>query len=254
MVLNPARYLIRLDDLCPTMRRDRCEHFLSIVTSYKVAPILAVVPDNQDPELNLQSPDPEFWEWMRSCEAAGATIAMHGYRHQCTNQGKSLLGLHKETEFAGAEESLQREWIRCGLAILRGHGLNPRLFVAPRHGFDNATLRALACEGLGILSDGFARRPFMRSEVLWIPQQLWEPVPKETGLWTICVHPNTASATHEVKLQEFLAKSAHQFTSFADVVADTSLSRLLWNERVEEALTNLRVRVSRARSRTALSN
>ncbi|MGA8743961.1 MAG: DUF2334 domain-containing protein [Terracidiphilus sp.] len=254
MVLNPARYLIRLDDLCPTMRRDRYEHFLSIAARYKVPPILAVVPANQDPELDLQSPDPEFWERMRSCEDAGATIAMHGYRHQCTNQGKSLLGLHEDTEFAGVEESLQRKWIRCGLAILRGHGLNPRLFVAPRHGFDDATLRALACEGLGILSDGFASRPFMRSDILWIPQQLWEPVPKKTGLWTICIHPNTTSAAHEAKLQEFLAENDDRFTSFDDVVADAPPNRLRWNERVEEALTNLRVRVSRAKSRTALSN
>lgn len=233
------------------MHRDRYERFLSIIARYKVAPILAVVPDNLDPELNLQSPDLEFWERMRSCEAAGATIAMHGYRHQCTNQGKSLLGLHRKTEFAGVEESLQREWIRRGLAILRGHGLNPRLFVAPRHGFDYSTLRALAREGLGILSDGFAHRPYMRRDILWIPQQLWEPVPKKTGLWTICIHPNTASAAHEVKLEEFLSENADRFTSFDDVVADTPPRHLRWNERVEEALTNLRVRVSRARSSTA---
>ena len=86
---------------------------------------------------------------MRSLQTAGATIAMHGYRHLCTSRGKSILGLHQETEFAGVEESQQRQWIRSGLAILRGHGLSPRLFVAPRHGFDRSTLRALAGEGLG---------------------------------------------------------------------------------------------------------
>ncbi len=176
MPSTPAQYLIRFDDLCPAMLGDRRERFLSIIARYRVKPILAIVPDNQDPMLNLQDPDPGFWDRMRSLEAAGATIAMHGYRHFCTNRGKSLLRLHEETEFAGVDESLQRQWIRSGLEILRGHGLSPRLFVAPRHGFDHATLRALAARGLGILSRWFAHRPFSRGDILWIPQQLWEPV------------------------------------------------------------------------------
>jgi predicted deacetylase len=249
MALSPAQYLIRFDDLCPTMLSDPWERFVSLVTRYGVTPILAVVPDNQDPALKLQPPDLEFWNRMRSYQAAGFTIAMHGYRHLCTSRGKSLLGLHEETEFAGVNEPQQREWIRSGLEILRENGINPRLFVAPRHGFDHCTLRALAGEGLGILSDGFARRPFTRHEVIWIPQQLWEPVRKSTGLWTICIHTNTATHTLEDKLERFLAENAKQFTSFDNVVTDKSLNNLRWNERLAESLANLRVRISRAKTR-----
>ena len=50
----PAQYLIRFDDLCPTMLSDRWERFLSIVARYGVQPILGVIPDNQDPALRLQ--------------------------------------------------------------------------------------------------------------------------------------------------------------------------------------------------------
>jgi peptidoglycan/xylan/chitin deacetylase (PgdA/CDA1 family) len=231
------------------MLSERWERFLSIITRYEIKPILAVIPNNQDPALGLQEPDPGFWERMRSLEAAGATIAMHGYRHLCASRGKPLLKLHLETEFAGVDESQQRQWIRAGLDILRGNGLNPRLFVAPRHGFDRTTLRALASEGLGILSDGFARRPFMRYDVFWIPQQLWEPVRKKTGLWTICIHTNTATPSVESKLERFLAKHAHQFTTFGRVIADNQPTQLRWNERVVETLANLRVRISAERSR-----
>lgn len=239
-----ARYLIRFDDLCPTMLRDPLERFLSIVTRYGVRPILAVVPDNQDPALNLQANDPEFWDRMKSLEVAGATIAMHGYRHQCTSRGTSFLGLHDETEFAGVEESQQRIWIRTGLTILRDHGLSPRLFVAPRHGFDRSTLRALAREGLGILSDGFARRPFTRHDVIWIPQQLWEPIEKPSGLWTVCIHPNTAPATLERKLEQFLEKHAKNVTCFDEVIVGRQPVALTWTERARESMANLRVRMS----------
>jgi predicted deacetylase len=249
MTPHPAQYLIRFDDVCPTMLSDRCERFLSIIARYGVTPILAVVPNNQDPALRLQDPDPDFWDRMRSLEAAGATIAMHGYRHLCTSHGKSLLRLHQETEFSGVEESLQRQWIRSGLGILRGNGLSPRLFVAPRHGFDRCTLRALAREGLGILSDGFALRPFMRQDILWIPQQLWEPVKKKTGLWTICIHTNTGTPALEDKLEKFLGENANRFTNFDRVIEDTQPSQLRWNERVGESLENLRARVSAGKSR-----
>jgi hypothetical protein len=174
---------------------------------------------------------------------------MHGYRHLCTSHGKSLLRLHQETEFSGVEESLQRQWIRSGLGILRGNGLSPRLFVAPRHGFDRCTLRALAREGLGILSDGFALRPFMRQDILWIPQQLWEPVKKKTGLWTICIHTNTGTPALEDKLEKFLGENANRFTNFDRVIEDTQPSQLRWNERVGESLENLRARVSAGKSR-----
>lgn len=248
-----AQYLLRFDDLCPTMLSEPRERFLSIVARYGVRPILAIVPDNQDPALALQAADPGFWERMRSLEAAGATIAMHGYRHQCTSRGQSFLGLHEETEFAGVEESLQRAWIRSGLAILRGHDLSPRLFVAPRHGFDRSTLRALAREGLGVLSDGFARRPFTRNDVIWIPQQLWEPVAKSSGLWTICIHSNTAPESLERKLERFLEQNADHVTCFDNVIVRGQPRALRWTERAAESAANLRVRLSGGTRRQILA-
>jgi hypothetical protein len=239
---STAQYLLRFDDLCPTMSGERFESFLAILNRYSLKPILAVVPDNQDPELKIDAPDPQFWDRMRELESAGATIAMHGYRHLCASRGKSILGLHSMTEFAGVDEQTQRQWIRAGLAILRGHHLNPRLFVAPRHGFDRATLRALVAEGLPFLSDGFATRPFTCQNVVWIPQQLWEPVNKSAGLWTICIHTNTASAALAQKLDGFLATNAERFSSFDDVIRGIQLSPLNGFERLGAALANWRVR------------
>lgn len=243
MNLNSAQYLIRFDDLCPTMLSERLDRYVSLVARHGVRPILSVVPDNQDPALDLEAYDPRFWDRLKSLQAAGATIAMHGYRHLCASQGKSLLGLNAQTEFAGVEESQQRLWIHAGLSILRNHGLRPRLFVAPRHGFDLGTLRALGREGLGVLSGGFARRPFTRYGVVWIPQQLWEPVPKSSGLWTISVHTNSAVASLERKMERFLDQHGGQFTCFDRALGDWQPRALHWTERIGESMTNLQVRV-----------
>jgi predicted deacetylase len=209
-----------------------------------IQPILAVVPDNKDCELMPAPHDCEFWSRMRSLESAGATIALHGYQHLCESRGKSILGLHGKSEFAGIAEDVQRQWIRSGLEILRGHGLNPKLWVAPRHGFDAATLRALPGEGIDFISDGFARTIAMRDGVRWIPQQLWEPRSRSEGLWTICIHSNTASDSMVLRLREFVNAHQAQFTSFDRVVSEFPPAELEWPERIYAWASRSRFRIA----------
>lgn len=251
MIPKPAQYLLRFDDLCPTVSRTRWQRFLPLIEEFGVKPILAVIPDNLDHELQLSQPDPEFWAKMRALEAAGAAIGLHGYQHLCTSEGPSLVPLHRRTEFAGVPEETQLQWIHAGLAILRGYGLTPKIFVAPRHGFDSGTLRALGAEGIEALSDGFARVPFKRGGLTWIPQQLWAPVEKSKGLWTICVHSNTAHDSLVIQLRAFLAKHAARFTSVERVLAEFEPAELGPVERLCEAVALWRVQASRKRRRQA---
>ncbi|MGA8043618.1 MAG: DUF2334 domain-containing protein [Terracidiphilus sp.] len=213
-----ARYLLRFDDLCPTMSRAGWERFEELLTEFGVRPILAVVPDNQDSGLKLDDPDPEFWQRMRAMKACGATIALHGYQHLCSSPGRSILSLHRYSEFAGVGEATQLAWIQQGISILQGHGLHPELFAAPRHGFDAATLRALRTAGMDTLSDGFGTRPFLCEGMTWIPQQLWRPIAKDSGIWTICLHSNTASDADVQALRDFLQEHASQFISVREAV------------------------------------
>jgi|SRR5208282_397869 len=249
MIPRPAQYLLRFDDLCPTVSRELWQRFQPLLEEFGIRPILAVVPDNQDHQLAHSQPNPEFWTQMRSMEAAGAAIGLHGYRHICNRKGLSLVPVNRESEFAGVPEEIQREWIRTGLQILRGHGLNPQIWVAPRHGFDLATLRVLREEGIGLLSDGFALRPFTRNGLTWIPQQLWAPEVKAEGLWTICLHTNTTPDALVRQLRSFLGKHAAQFTSVDRVVAEMPPSDLSLAERVYGAIALHRVRARRSRKR-----
>lgn len=249
MIPRPAQYILRCDDLCPTAPRPHWQRFLSLVEEFKIQPILAIVPDNRDPDLELSPPDPEFWKRMRDLESVGASIGLHGYRHLSNSRGRSLVALHRDTEFAGVPMQTQRQWIRAGIEILRGHELNPRIWVAPRHGFDQQTLRALRAEGISLLSDGFARVPFTRDGMTWIPQQLWEPVEKTHGLWTICVHPNTAEDSLVARLHTFLRDHATQFTSVERVLTELRPSRLSPSEELQETLALWRLRGSRVRKR-----
>jgi predicted deacetylase len=178
-------------------------------------------------------------------EATGAAIGLHGYRHVCKSTGRSLVPLHATSEFAGVLENIQEEWIRAGLGILRGHGLNARIWVAPRHGFDEGTLRALRNEGIGAISDGFARLPFMRGGLTWIPQQLWGPVEKGRGVWTICIHSHTASDDLVEEISAFVSRHAAQFTSVDRVLDEFEPKELDIVERLFGAYSLGRVRISK---------
>jgi len=247
MIPRPAQYLLRFDDLCPTMAREPWRRFEHILREFAVRPILAVVPDNRDPELQREPADLEFWTRLHAWEQAGAVIALHGYQHLCASPGRSLVPAPPLTEFAGVPEETQHSWISEGLRILRGHGLTPRLWVAPRHGFDAATLRSLKSEGISALSDGLARVPVVRGGVVWIPQQLWSPEEKPAGLWTICIHANTASREAPDELRAFLARHAQQFTSFDDVMAQQNAERMGVVEHLRESIAAVRLRARRRR-------
>jgi hypothetical protein len=249
VIPKPAQYLLRFDDLCPTISPERWGRFRQMIEDFNVRPILAVVPDNQDSELQRSPYDPGFWPELCRMEAAGAVIAVHGYQHLCLSRGSSLLGIHRQSEFAGVDFETQREWIGEGLRILRDKGLNPRLWIAPRHGFDRNTLCTLSDAGMNVICDGFARIPHQRDGLTWIPQQLWSPVVKSKGLWTICIHPYVARPSEIEGLRRFLRHHGGQFTSFDRVLSDFPSGPLGLGERLYDRIALWRVQRRQRRRR-----
>jgi peptidoglycan/xylan/chitin deacetylase (PgdA/CDA1 family) len=245
MIAAPACYILRVDDLCPTVNRERWLRLAALIEEHGLKPILAIVPDNRDPDLCVSSPDENFWERMRDLQRSGAAIALHGYRHMAQSRGRSLVPIRSKSEFAGVAESVQGAWIYDSLEILRSHGLDATIWVAPRHGFDRNTLKALRAEGIRVLSDGFAPRPFMRGGVTWIPQQLWAPVLKRAGLWTICLHPNTMIEAQFDELSAFLNDHGKQFISVEEALAHFPPSRLSVSELLNEKLAYARLAARR---------
>ncbi len=255
MIPSPARYLLRVDDLCPTVNREPWFRLAALIEEHCLRPILAVVPDNRDPELRVSEHDESFWQQMYAMQRAGAAIALHGYQHRTGSRGRSLVPLHRNSEFAGVSALTQSTWIRSGIEMLRLHGLNPSLWAAPRHGFDEHSLRALRAEVIVGVSVGFAREPFVRGELTWIPQQLWGPLEKRSGLWTICLHVNTMTPRQFDDFTAFVRGHTAQFTSVEEALAEFPPSRLNLMERLREIVAYARFacrRISRSVGRPNL--
>lgn len=242
-----GRYLLRLDDFCSTADAQRWNPLLELLAELGIRPILAVVPRNEDPDLMRAEADNNFWPRLRALTAQGAAIGLHGFRHLSCSRGRGLVPLHRETEFAGAPLEAQRAWIAAAMEIFRAQGIVPRLWVAPRHGFDRNTLRVLAGQGIDLLSDGFASAPYVRGGLTWLPQQLWASVEKPHGLWTICIHPNTATVDELAALTDFLRAHRGEFLSLDEALASFPPVPYSFSYWCREKLVLSRIQLSRAR-------
>lgn len=204
-------YLLRFDDLCPTMRWSSWDEVEEVLAETGVKPILAVVPDNQDPRLRHDPPSPAFWDRMRICQARGWTIALHGYQHTYVNGEPGLLRLNRQSEFAGLDYQTQLEKLRKGLAVFAREGLQAEAWVAPSHSFDWATVAALGAVGIRTISDGMGLAPFTDPlGSVWVPQQFASMRRMPFGVWTFCYHldgfTRSDMATFRTRLRQLLPR------------------------------------------------
>lgn len=163
------RILVRFDDICPTMDFHQFQIAMELMDKYNVKPLLGVIPDCQDPDLNIEAPHPDFWDFVRSLQDKGYTIAMHGSVHVFDNHARGMVVSRWDSEFAGHPYDVQLEKIRKGREILESHGIHTDIFFAPGHSYDKNTLRALSACGFKYMSDGLSSAPYMNEGIICIP-------------------------------------------------------------------------------------
>ena len=109
---------------------------------------------------------------------------------------------------------------------------------------DRRTVEALLEAGISVISDGLGSRPVRWHGAVWVPQQLWGPAEKTGGVWTICLHANTAMDAAVGELERFLGQFAGQFTTVERLLAEWPVQERTvrdgWNASV--ALGRLRIR------------
>ena len=248
--MNNTQYLLRFDDICPTMNWRVWAEIESILIQRDIKPILAVVPDNQDPVLQVDPPVADFWERVRTWQDRGWTISLHGFQHRYVSANAGLVAIRKKSEFAGLAAWEQRKKLRRGVEILEREGITPRVWIAPGNTFDATTVALLPEFGIRIICDGFFRFPYacpLRSPIFssegdsvpggqvkrsaaaslicnergwmtWVPQQLFCFRPAPSGVWTVCYHHNDWTASQLRKFRNDLDDYAANIASLKEVL------------------------------------
>lgn len=222
-----ARYLVRFDDICPTMAWATWARVEAALDRHGVRPILAVVPDNRDPGLQVDDADPRFWDLVRAWQAKGWAIALHGHTHVYTTLEAGLVPLNRRSEFAGLPRDEQKAKLAAALAVFAREGVRADAWVAPAHSFDDVTIDVLHEAGLRTISDGLHHRAAIdRRGMVWVPQQLWAFQPRRRGLWTVCNHVNSWTAKDLARFEEDLQAYSPLVIGLDEAVASAQGARM----------------------------
>lgn len=213
------KYLIRLDDACPTMDLKKWQRIEYILDAACILPMVGIIPANKDPEQQIDIADQNFWNKAKKWKEKGWTIALHGYDHYFISDAglNGLNPLWARSEFAGLPLKFQKEKIRNGIAILRINGIDPKLFFAPAHTYDENTLNALREESnIRIICDTIAIKPYRMRDFVFIPQNGGGRCAeiKIPGIWTFCLHPSTMKDEDFIKTEYFLKSHMNAFIGF----------------------------------------
>ncbi|MGH7797308.1 MAG: DUF2334 domain-containing protein [Candidatus Binatia bacterium] len=215
----PARYLIRFDDICPTMNWDIWKKIEQILIQKGIDPILAVVPDNKDKSLVFGEAPLGFWSTVRAWQARGWTIGLHGYQHLYVTDRAGLIRINNRSEFAGLQGYEQEAKLNHALALFQREEITPDVWIAPAHSFDSTTLRLLKKLNLDIVNDGFYLSPNIDSlGITHIPQQLWKFRRMPFGLWTVCYHHNSWTGSDVDRFESDIQRYKNHITSLHGVL------------------------------------
>jgi predicted deacetylase len=239
-----VKFLLRFDDMCPTINWDVWQKLEDVMVEEGVHPIVSVIPDNQDPNLHEGQPNERFWERVRAWQARGWTIGLHGYQHRYVSKNAGIVGLKPYSEFAGVPWEEQRAKLTQGLAIFTREGVHADCWVAPAHSFDENTVQILTSLGIRTISDGLALYPNRDSQnVMWVPQQLWRFRAVPFGVWTICIHSKDDLYLDADHFRRCIREYKHSITNLAAMVEAYGLRKSSWTDRVFGALWHRAIRV-----------
>ena len=107
--------------------------------------------------------------------------------------------------------------IRKGKEILKAHGLDTDVWMAPGHSFDRNTVLALKMLKFKAVTDGIGLYPIRKDGIVHVPQQIWEPCKTQLGVKTICLHLNSANDRVYKKVEEHV-KSDSCIVPFSKVL------------------------------------
>lgn len=214
------KILLRFDDICPTMNWEQWGRAKQLMDEAGVTALLGVIPDCQDPDLQIDEPRPDFWKYIRDLQSQGYSIAMHGYQHVFSKKANGIITHNKISEFAGLPYEEQLEKIRKGKDILLKYGINTDIFFAPAHSYDDNTLKALALCGFKYVSDGYSSQPYGRNGITLLPCRTGgiPNMKKSKGYVTAVMHAHEwirPEKSHAwIKFQDLLRNYSSEIVSF----------------------------------------
>ncbi len=216
-------YIYRIDDITPHMNWENFWKVIMIFKKHNVVPIIGVVPNNKDKDLNYGGKKDYFWKILKYMQENHIVeIAQHGYTHEVILKSEGIFkekfGYNKTSEFAGLTYEEQLIKIKAGKDIFLMHGIEVDTFMAPCHSFDHTTLKVLKSLGFKYVTDGIGLTPYKVKNLVFVPQQFGKPRNFFYGVITLCLHLNYSSAEEIQQIEKHVESNKNNFIRFSEAV------------------------------------
>lgn len=216
------KLLLRLDDFSPNRQAAPWSAIEGILDRHGIKPLVAVIPN--DNHFGSKESNDEFWQHLKILQEKGWSIALHGETHQLSPISGGTpqeVFFASKSEFVGLPCEAQLEKLNRALDGLVRHGVKPVAFVAPNHGFDSNTVKALRQQGMiPYISDGISFRIFRDRGLVWLPQLDWKIPRLPIGFRTVCLHPSTMKDNEIANFEAALRRNAPNFVCLDDINAE----------------------------------
>lgn len=207
---------VRMDDITPDMDWKSFDAFVKLFRKYGIRPLLGIVPDNQDPKLSVEKPDPDFYQKMLDLQNEGFCLAMHGSNHVYTTKKGGCFPLNGQSEFAGKPEDAQRALLKSGRKKLEEKGIHTDIFMAPGHTLDKTTVKVLKELGFTHITDGFGRAPYRRWGMVWFPISFLRRFcfTDKEGITTLVIHANHSTDAELAAYEKMFQDNRERFVPY----------------------------------------
>lgn len=233
---------VRLDDITPDMDWEKFRRLEKLLDENHIAPLLGVVPDNQDPNLARNPVMTDFDKQIKIWEEKGWALAMHGWKHIYTTKKGGLFPLNNFSEFAGVPKEKQRKMISDGKEKLQKIGICTDIFMAPAHSFDKNTLSALKEAGFQYITDGFGDFPYEWKGLTFLPIafQRSKDINKSAGYTTLVFHTNTMDEQEFADFEKILKEHKNDFISYKEYLAAEAKKQTLTGRIKEYGMASMK--------------
>lgn len=214
---------VRMDDITPDMNWENFEFFQELFEKVGITPLLGIVAQNQDENLNIEEPRTDFWDIMKLLQKKGYVMALHGCHHVYRTPKGGMFPLNDFSEFAGIDFDEQKKDLQTAKEILESHGILTDIFMAPAHSYDKNTLKALKELGFTKITDGFGKRPYIWKGITFYPISflLSKSLNGKNGYTTMVIHANTVTDSEKeryIKLFDEYGKDMISYRDYMEVI------------------------------------
>jgi len=217
---NNTGLLIRIDDVAENMSWEIMEKLELLFDTYKIKPIVGVIPNNKDEKLLSFPKKDNFWKKVKEWENKGWEISMHGFSHvyEKNTEKKDYFGHGGDSEFCGFPYEIQFSKIKNGLDIFKKQNIKIKSFFAPNHTYDHNTFKALKQAGIYEVVDGYGLMPYFENDITFIPQLFHKIFILPFGIQATQIHLNTWSNSDFVNFEKFLEKNASKIINYEKAI------------------------------------